>query len=162
MMDKKAWVLLILAIFGLTACATMQSEKGPPLPNDINIIPPAPDLPKDTAAFSGKWAGQFFLKRRFAGTKIILVVEEIHDTWAQVLYSWGENISFGQKAGYFRIRAKVISGVKPEIVIDGAFFKRPGQNLYIRIIDSNTLEGNREINMGAGDAPFTVPMKRIN
>ena len=83
MMDKKVWVLAILAIFGLTACATTQSGlKGPSLPNDINIIAPSSDLRKDIAAFSGKWVGTWEV-----GTEIILVVKEIDDTWAHVIYS---------------------------------------------------------------------------
>jgi dienelactone hydrolase len=41
MKDKKPWLLAILVIFGLTACATMQSDvkKEAPLTKDVNIIP---------------------------------------------------------------------------------------------------------------------------
>jgi hypothetical protein len=82
MIDKKSWLLVILVIVGLTACATPQSGvKEPPLPNDINIISPSPDLPKEIAVFSGKWKGTWI-----HGIDAILVVEEIQDTWAQVVF----------------------------------------------------------------------------
>jgi hypothetical protein len=46
-MEKKAWLLVILVILGLTACATTQGVvKEPPLPNDVNIIPPSSNLQK--------------------------------------------------------------------------------------------------------------------
>lgn len=135
MMDKKACILAILVIFGLAACAGMQSgTTGPYLPNDIKIIPPSPDLPKNIAAFSGKWVGRW----GGGGIEMILVVEEIHDTWAQVVYSRGNDPD--TVAGHFRVRCKVISDPKPNIVVERDQVKSKG-DLYFEVKDSNTLEG---------------------
>ena len=116
MTGKKAWVLAILAIFSLSACATTQrAVKGASLPNDIHIIAPSPDLRKDIAAFSGKWVGTLE-----SGMEIILVVAEIHDTWAQVFYSWGDNPqNSSMEAGHTHLRCKVISDPEPTIEYSG-------------------------------------------
>ena len=122
--------------FGLTACATTQSGlKGPSLSNDINIIAPSSDLRKDIAAFSGKWVGTWEV-----GTEIILVVKEIDDTWAHVIYSWGDNPKFNIQAGYRRGRWQVISEPKPQIVTSGLEFFES----YFEMKDSNTLEAHGE------------------
>ena len=143
MKDQKTWLLAILFVVGLTACATMQSDvkKEPPLPNDVKIIPPASELRKDIAAFSGKWVGAMMGKQASGvvyKVDIILVVEEIHDTWAQVIYSQGDAPRLG--ARYFRQKSKVISDLKPKIVVEDKNF--PDTSFEMK--DSNTLEGKRK------------------
>ena len=140
MLDKKVWALAILAIFGLTACATMQGAgQGLPLPNDINIIAPSPDLPKDIAAFSGKWVGTWDF-----GLDQVWVIEKIDDKEAQILSAWGGHVRTGIKPGYARITGKVISDPKPEIVLpQKGWGDLP---LSLKMEDSNTLKGERTIN----------------
>jgi hypothetical protein len=162
MMKKNSWLLVILAVISLTACATMQSGvKEPPLPNDINIIPPSPDLPKEISAFSGKWMGIWSY-----GTNSILVVEEIQDTWAQVVYSIGDLPTYNVSAKYWRVKCKVIPGPKPKLecpalqpVSGGYFF---GELLIFEMKDSNTLEGVQEFRGGGGTTLNTVTMKRAD
>jgi hypothetical protein len=153
MMDKKACLLAILVIFGLTVCFVMQSDAGgPPLPNDIKIIPPAPDLPKDIAAFSGKWAGKWD-----NGTETILIVEEIHDTWVQVVHCWSDTPR--TKAGYNRRKCKIISDPKPKIVLD--FQRMP--EITFEMNDSNALVGTQTwSHMDKGSRVFKVNMNRAN
>ena len=107
MRDKKSWLLVILIIVGLIACATMQSGvKGPSLPNDINIISPSPDLSKEIAVFSGKWAGTWIWLR--SPRAALLIVEEIDKQEAKIIYAVGP---YGRSKGeYIRIKAKVIPG----------------------------------------------------
>jgi cytosine/adenosine deaminase-related metal-dependent hydrolase len=56
----------------------------PPLPDDVNVIDPAADVPRGVAAFSGKWAGQW-------GQTLdhVLVVEKIDGRNVTFIYSWG-------------------------------------------------------------------------
>jgi hypothetical protein len=138
MIGKKRWLLAILVIFAVTACASMQSDlkKGPPLPNDIKIIPPAPDLRKDIAAFSGKWVGSW---ARGISYEVMLVVEEIHDSWAQVVFSRGDEISTEIDAAYLRTRGKVIFDRTPKLVVD-TFKLRNGGDIYFQVRDADTLE----------------------
>ena len=55
-----------------------------PLPGDVTIVPPAPDVPPAIAAFSGRWAGQW-------GHTLdhVLVVEKIDGRSVIFIYSWG-------------------------------------------------------------------------
>ena len=150
-MDKKACILAILVIFGLAACAGMQSgTTGPYLPNDIKIIPPSPDLLKDIAIFSGKWEGMW-------SSEVILVVEEIHDTWAQVVYSRSASQLHEIVGGHFRVKGKVISDPKPTIVLEKDQIKARG-DVYFEVKDSNTLVGGTSTQYGN----FQYIMKRMN
>jgi hypothetical protein len=155
MMGKKAWLLAILVIFGLTVCATIQSDaEGPLLPNDVNIIPPSPDLLKDKAALSGKWAGTWP-----AGTECILVVEEIHDSLAQVLYSWAKSPNQPPN-GHTRMKCKVVTDPRAKIILE--FPRRP--NITFELLDSNTVEGNTVWGNPSTGSPsgVRVTMKRVN
>jgi len=135
-MDKKSWLLVILVIVGLTACASMQSVvKEPPLPNDINIISPSPNLPKEIAVFSGKWAGTWDI-----GMSSILVVEEIQDTWGQVVYSQADMPRYDWSAGYKRYKVEVISSPKAKIQFVPSGIKDPDL-ISFEVMDSNTLQG---------------------
>jgi len=75
-----------------------------PLPKDVAIIPPADTLPKNLAAFSGHWIGRWgdVLPSQ-------LIVEEITERNALVIYSWGESSSGSFKEGWTRIQANVTS-----------------------------------------------------
>jgi hypothetical protein len=151
MMDKKVWLLTILAVLLFTACATVQeyAKMEPSLPNDVKIIPPAPDLRKDIAAFSGKWVGS---TKGIAIYDMILVVEEIHDTWAQVINSVGRTQT--SSPIYRRQKCRVIADPKPEIV-----WEFPGLPKFsFTMKDSNTLEGNRLYEGGV----LTATLKRAN
>jgi hypothetical protein len=152
MSTKKEWLLAIMVIVGLTACATMQGGlKDIPLPNDINIVPPAPNLPKEIAAFSGKWEGTWD-----SGLDSILVVEEIHDTWAQVVFAHGDLRRYNYTANYERSKFKVISGPKPKIEAVPSI--RDVSLISFEVKDSNTLIGS----MTGSTWKRSVFMKRVN
>ncbi len=157
MINKKGWLMAFLFVFGLTFCAVMQSDaqKAPPLPNDINIVPPAPDLPKELAAFSGKWSGTW----DYTHVDVIMIVEEIHDSWAQVVYCNGQTPRVN--AGNTRQRCKVIFDQKPKI--EWIYKKAIIGNAYFEVKDSNTLEGIQTIPT-SGSAPIknTIILKRAN
>ncbi len=136
MKDKRSWLLAILVAVGLAACATFQSNvKGPSLPNDINIVSPSPDLPKEIAVFSGKWAGTWQL-----GTSVIIAVEEIHDTWGRIVYAIGDNPRWNVSAAHERLKAEVITSSKPKIQFNPNVQPRV-KGISLEVIDSNTLEG---------------------
>lgn len=104
----------ILGILGLASCASMpatwqEAAKTIPLPDDVKIIPPSPDLPKELAAFSGKWFGTW----GYGEINTILIVEEINEKEAKGIYGQ-ESFYLGagkmREAWYRRFTAKVISG----------------------------------------------------
>lgn len=55
-----------------------------PLPDDVRIIPPGPQVPRDLAALSGQWAGTLEMA---AGKYLphVLVVEQVDETGAALI-----------------------------------------------------------------------------
>jgi hypothetical protein len=138
-----------MVIFGFVGCASIPTGlKDPPLPNDIKISPPSPDLPKETAALSGKWAGTWN-----NGQKAILVVEEIQENRARIVYSWGD-IALFAVADHRRFPCKVISGPNPQLEWIGP----EGAITNFELKDFDTLEGSRTI----PGSHTSVVMKKVN
>ena len=106
-------VTLVLAM-SFFSCApswkqTAEKPKEVPLPEDINIVAPPADLPREIAAFSGKWAG------KWDGVQdCVLIVEEINDKEAKIILSQREYPGPIEE-GYRRIIAKVRSSSRPTI-----------------------------------------------
>ena len=73
-----------------------------PLPADLQIIPPGPDVPAERAAFSGVWSG------RWEGTlDTALVVQQIAQPEVSTVYAWGVAPSWNiHRAGWVRARAR--------------------------------------------------------
>jgi hypothetical protein len=72
-------VLMVLAGMSLYSCATTNSLTSIPLPEDVQIVPPDPNLPPEIKAFSGKWSGSWGWqdRRNFGGVDGIFIVEKI-------------------------------------------------------------------------------------
>lgn len=131
--------------------------KGPSLPNGINIIPPSSNLPKEIAVFSGKWAGTWE-----DGLSAIMVVEEIQDTWGQIVYAYGDLPLLGISAGHFRMKVEVTASPKPKIQYVSPIFNW-GEPTSFEVRDSNTLGGNAKITWTTGvTGEIKVIMKRTN
>ena len=95
-----------------------------PLPKDIHIVDPPADLPREIAAFSGKWAGKWD-----AVLDSVLIVEEISDKQAKIIlahppYPGPLDVGAAETIweGYKRILAKVSMSPKPSIEFE---IKRP-------------------------------------
>lgn len=167
MQKKRLVLLMILGIFvlGLASCAAVplrweEATKIVPLPDDIKIIPPSPDLPREIAAFSGQrigiWGG--FLNS-------ILIVEEINEKEARVIYAWEAYKApppvLSVKAGYKRFVAKVILSALsagPEIE-----FGSGGGSVKFRFEmqkDYKTLKAIREYHRGEWDRRDLGTFKR--
>ena len=134
-------VTLALAT-GLFGCATSpkplaKAAEGVPLPEDIKIVPPSADLPKEIAAFSGKWTG------KWDGVQdSVLIVEEINNKEAKIILSQKEYAGAIEAvdAGYRRITAKVIIGAKPSIEFEIIREDHPVVTFQMQK-DLNTIKG---------------------
>src|SRR5262252_7880029 len=78
----------------------------PPLPEDVQVVAPAADVPRDIAAFSGTWAG------RWANTlDHVLVVEKIEGRNVTFIYSWGVAPAWNiTTPGFVRVTGTVDEG----------------------------------------------------
>lgn len=85
---------LWLVGFLLAGCASAV-----PLPFKVTVVPPV-GVPQELAAFSGKWQGVW------DGTlDHILVVEEITENEAIVIYAWGSSVNPQITPGFRRTSA---------------------------------------------------------
>lgn len=89
--------LLVLIGLSLIGCASTA-----PLPDTLNIVPPAPDVLYEIAAFSGVWEGHWW-----NGLDTKLVVEKIDSQKAEAIMSYG--LFPGSEPSYFYFTATVIS-----------------------------------------------------
>jgi hypothetical protein len=95
---RNNFIALILIGLSLIGCASTA-----PLPATLNIVPPAPDVPLEIAAFSGVWEGKWW-----GYHESILVVEKIDRNKADVIYSLGLAQGFNPRYSYHT--AQVSSG----------------------------------------------------
>ena len=73
-----------------------------PFPTDILISSPAENLPSKISALHGSWAG------RWGGVlPSQLVIEQIDENQAQIVYTWGESPSEKFQAGWVRSLATI-------------------------------------------------------
>ena len=104
----KRFLFIVLVFGGMALCsfATAAIALDVPLPSDILIVPPAPSLPVEIKAFSGKWGGSWWSIRsgpaRLGGFDAILIVEKIiNEREAIVTYCWGD--SWGERGRFWNI-----------------------------------------------------------
>ncbi len=99
-------ISILITVLGMATAG----EKGlltveVPLPEDLKIVAPAEDIPKEIAAFSGVWEGECPV----LGTKVVLVVEEINSKEARIIWAKGKRSGiYETPASYERATASVI------------------------------------------------------
>jgi hypothetical protein len=152
-------VVVVVVVFEIRVA----SPGSIPLPEDIKIIPPSSDTPKEVAGLSGKWMGSWFSERKDRRGEVILIIEELDLTRqkAKVVYAWGALVDqrYSQKEGWVRkhvdltIQNKEVSLSFQWQKSDISFFMRDGK-----------LEGERR-GPGSGGAQgglrWNITMKPI-
>jgi hypothetical protein len=107
-MKKIVFLGLVLLLVG----SSTGFSQNIPLPKDIEVKVPSPALPKEIAAFSGKWKGTW----SGGGADFILVVTEISLEKAEIIYANAEKDRIA--AACENITASVIIGDNPKIKFD--------------------------------------------
>lgn len=93
-----------------------------PLPTDLRILPPGPEVPRDEAAFSGRWAGRWKGNGESVidqGLPHLLVVEKItreegfltSGRGVAAIFAWGGSSRWGVVPGWSRVRGVFERGV---------------------------------------------------
>lgn len=96
---RKTSAVLVQSIVLASILLCPMAMAAPPMPNDVQMVEPAPSLPKEIADFWGKWEGSNMDMNFF------LIVEKIDEEKASV-YLWRSG--FGPiPRGWERIEAKV-------------------------------------------------------
>ncbi len=155
-MTKKQFYRLILVIliaahlvsttFAFAEWKETDISREVPLPKKITMVPPSPDLPKEIAAFSGRWEGVWEARSLPA----ILIVEEINLKEAKVISAWGKAVYF--PPDYERLKAMVI-GKEIQFTAKGCQFR------FVVDEDLKTVRGAREC--PGGGISSSIIMKKI-
>ena len=113
------FIVLFLLMFGsVFAWKETEISKSVPLPKKIQIIQPTGDLPKEIAAFSGRWEGVW--EGGAWEVKAVLVVEEIFGDSARVIYGWSRYASITADYEVYK-KVKIVPGPKPKIKFSNRF-----------------------------------------
>ena len=90
--------LILIAVSGITdAGEKILVNVKVPLPDDIKIVAPATDVPKEIAAFSGAWEGETGFKPVVGAA---LIVEEINSKEVKVIFCRGERSGFYESPAF--------------------------------------------------------------
>jgi hypothetical protein len=108
------WVWLIIAVIlglvlGTQAAAAKECHRETPVPTDVRILAPGPEVPEAVAQFAGVWTGEWERSEEFCHT---LVVEEVFaNGYARVIYSHGASGALTvQLPGFFYATGRIVDG----------------------------------------------------
>lgn len=105
------------ALLLLGAVASAAELMDAPLPSDVVVSEPAPDVPASLRPFAGKWSGDIFM---FANhQKHFLIVERLEPNVAWVVWSLGLNNYAGGSPEWYRIPA-IVRGDVLRVFVNGA------------------------------------------
>ena len=141
----KRWVIFGLTISLIGAFTwVVAPAKAPdiPLPADIKILPPGPDVPSRAAKFSGAWKGQWVVQGGGGSHDGILIVEEIHPSTAKCIRAVSGHF-FGRiyiEKEYERIEAKIEN---EKLILDTK--SHLGLIIYVYNETTDTLNGSYEV-----------------
>jgi hypothetical protein len=109
--------LLAMMVSSFVLCPLASAEWSP-LPKDVRVVPPGPEIPPKLARFSGTWEGTF--GSMMDGRQATLVVEEIRPSQSEgfeatVVYSWSGNPD--SPAGWKRLKVAVTTSSQKDFQI---------------------------------------------
>lgn len=140
----KTRTLIIVGLFlllGAYAASGAIRATAPGHP-EVKITPPPAGLAPEVAAFSGIWDGA-----RDGVLPNRLIVEKIHANWATIVYTWADDPTGNFKAGWARVRAKVL----PDGTLHWGY---PGKFTVKLVNDGTNIEGKKE--QAGGVSTFTL------
>jgi hypothetical protein len=106
--------LAIAVVLGLTlsapAAVATECRQETPLPADIRLVAPGPEMPEAVAQFAGVWVGMWEDAGELCHT---LVVEEVFaNGYARVIYSVGTSLVVNVRLpAFFRVTGRIVDGI---------------------------------------------------
>jgi hypothetical protein len=131
-MKKRTLILVgLFVLLGGYAASGAIRATAPGRP-EVKITPPPADLAPELAAFSGIWEDG-----RDGVLPARLIVEKIQANWATIVYTWADDPTGNFKAGWARVRAKVL----PDGTLRWGY---PGK-FTVKLVNGGTnIEGKKE------------------
>jgi hypothetical protein len=102
-------VLTLGLALGTQAVAAKECQRQTPVPPNVRLITPGPEVPKAMARFAGAWTGEW---ERSEGLCHTLIVEEVlANGSARVIYSHGTSVTLNTRLpGYLYVSGKIANG----------------------------------------------------
>lgn len=136
---------LLLFLLAMVVCSfvlsTMASAEWSPLPADVKVVSPGPEVPQELARFSGIWEGTWkTIRNKSQGSNLTLVIEEIKPVQSggfeiTLVYSWS-----GKNAGWKRYTMAVSLPAPNENV--KIVFDSPAARLEFSLISKDQMSGD--------------------
>ena len=169
-MRKQLFALLILSILicSFTIVTIVAADSTIPLPDNIQIVPPADHVPTNVREFfgaTGKWSGECLLTssgRPEDRPEVRIYFEEISMNEANVIFATEGSTIHGMPRGYFREKAKIsLKGKRTLLSIP-----MPSSSDRLAVgkfwIDKGILKGERYISAPWGAFTSYFTLKPIN
>ncbi len=132
---------LLVIVRAATDAEAKDCRRETPLPAEIQLTAPGPEVPEEIARFAGVWNGAWY-EEGVPGLCNSLVVERLYPNgFAELIDSYGFHVPLDIKTpGYFRAVGRVKDGVL-------TYFNRSGKRLEFRWMDGGlrgTFEGEKD------------------
>jgi tetratricopeptide (TPR) repeat protein len=147
---------LLLVLF--PAAQLLADVEGPPLPDDLKIEAPGPDVPVEISNFLGVWEGQWKISsvNRLSTVPVILAIEKVYPRKAKVLLSLGKDPYRVFPQDWCRLESTFsIASGRMELVVPLADQQRMNLNLDFTFIIND--KGNLEGRVFRKGSPFPGP-----
>ena len=104
---RQLWLGMAVAIglaLGTPAAEAKECHRETPLPADVRLIAPGPEVPEAVARFAGAWIGAWLDKGQEALCHTLVVEEVFANGYARVIYSHGTSADLGRPSTEFLAR----------------------------------------------------------
>jgi hypothetical protein len=112
MTGHPVWLIITVTLglaLGTHASAAKECQRETPVPADVRLLTPSPEVPETIARFAGVWTGEWEHSGEFCHT---LVVEEVlANGYARVIYSYGTSVTVNIRLpGFFHATGRIVDG----------------------------------------------------
>jgi hypothetical protein len=109
---RQVWLIITVTLglaLGTQAAAAKECPRETPVPADVRLITPGPEVPEAVARFAGVWTGEW---EHSGGLCHTLIVEEVlANGSARVLYSYGTSVTFDTRLpGFLHVTGRIVDG----------------------------------------------------
>ncbi|SEB26297.1 hypothetical protein [Variovorax sp. YR216] len=103
MSKRWAFILVVLGLGFLAQHQARASMFDAPLPEDLFVMEPAPEVPSQLKAFSGKWTGKLIGAQIQSEHTMVVERMDPNMTWVVWAIGPGRSIVGGGQSGWFRV-----------------------------------------------------------
>ena len=115
MAEQCLWFVIAVALglaLSTPAAAAKECQHETPLPADVRLIAPSPEVPEAMARFAGAWTVAWLDEGREALCRTLVVEEVFANGYARVIYSVGTHAGWNiRQPQFWRATGRIVDGV---------------------------------------------------